>query len=62
MLRSREPVQVAKTDIEEQQDSPTSEMPQGQINVLTKEEVLDLIAYLRSAGNPNDKAFVSGEE
>ncbi|MGC1274074.1 MAG: heme-binding protein, partial [Planctomycetaceae bacterium] len=54
---AREPVKVAKSDIEEHQPSPTSEMPQGQINVLTKDEVLDLIAYLRSAGNPNDKAF-----
>jgi putative heme-binding domain-containing protein len=49
--------EVAKADIEEQSDSPTSEMPQGLINVLTKDEVLDLIAYLRSAGNPKDKAF-----
>jgi len=49
--------EVAKADVEEQTVSPTSEMPQGLINVLTKDEVLDLIAYLRSAGNPNDKAF-----
>ncbi|HEX6986135.1 MAG TPA: c-type cytochrome, partial [Planctomycetaceae bacterium] len=54
---AREPARIAKADIVEQQPSPTSEMPQGQINVLTKEEVLDLIAYLRSAGNPNDRAF-----
>jgi hypothetical protein len=37
--------------------SKVSEMPQGLINVLTPEEVLDLIAYLRSGGDPADKAF-----
>ena len=57
---AREPVTVAKSDVEEKQPSPTSEMPQGQINVLTKDEVLDLIAYLRSAGDENDKAFAQG--
>ena len=54
---ARELTQVKKSDVEEQQLSPTSEMPQGLINSLTKEEILDLLAYLRSAGNPQDKAF-----
>ncbi len=54
---ARELTEVAKSDIEEQQLSPTSEMPQGLINALTKDEILDLVAYLRSAGNPNEKAF-----
>jgi len=54
---ARQLTEVKKSNIEEQQLSPTSEMPQGLINVLTKEEILDLVAYLRSAGNPNDKAF-----
>lgn len=49
--------EIAKENIEERTLSPLSEMPQGLINTLTKEEVLDLIAYLRSAGNPNDAAF-----
>jgi putative heme-binding domain-containing protein len=50
-------VEVRKADIESRRPSPVSEMPQGLINVLTKEEVLDLVAYLRAAGNPKDKAF-----
>jgi hypothetical protein len=32
-------------------------MPQGLINVLEKDEILDLIAYLRSAGKQGDAAF-----
>jgi len=49
--------EIPKDSIEEQQFSTVSEMPNGLVNVLTKEEILDLIAYLRSAGNPEDKAF-----
>ncbi len=48
---------IRKSDIESKELSKTSEMPQGLVNTLTQDEVLDLIAYLRSAGDPNDKAF-----
>ena len=34
-----------------------SMMPPGLINGLNKDELLDLIAYLQSGGNPDDKAF-----
>jgi hypothetical protein len=36
---------------------PVSMMPPGLINVLNKDELLDLVAYLLSGGNPKDKAF-----
>ncbi len=49
---------IAKPDIEERHFSTVSEMPKGLINVLTKEEILDLIAYMRSAGKSDDPAFV----
>jgi putative heme-binding domain-containing protein len=48
---------VQKKDIEERQKSPVSEMPQGLINTLTKEEILDMVAYMRAAGKADDKAF-----
>lgn len=50
-------VKVAKADIEEIIPSTVSTMPEGLISILTKEEVLDLVAYLRAGGDPNDKAF-----
>ena len=50
-------VEVPKESIEVRERSSVSEMPQGLINVLSKEEVLDLIAYLRSGGNAADRAF-----
>lgn len=48
---------VQKKDIEERQKSNVSEMPQGLINTLTKDEILDMVAYLRAAGKADDKAF-----
>jgi putative heme-binding domain-containing protein len=56
---ARELTEVLKADVEGQSPSKLSEMPQGLINVLTLDEILDLIAYLRSGGDPADKAFVS---
>ena len=50
-------VTIDKKDIARTQLSKVSPMPEGLVDVLTKDEILDLIAYLRSAGNPNDKAF-----
>lgn len=50
-------VRIAKRDVEERKLSSVSEMPQGLINTLSQEEILDLIAYLRSGGNETDAAF-----
>ncbi|HEY1067648.1 MAG TPA: c-type cytochrome, partial [Pirellulales bacterium] len=54
---ARELLKIKKDDVATKEDSPLSEMPQGLINVLTQDEILDLVAYLRAAGNQNDKAF-----
>ncbi|MGB7159779.1 MAG: hypothetical protein WBD40_17060, partial [Tepidisphaeraceae bacterium] len=37
--------------------SPVSTMPKNLLDNLSEEEILDLLAYLRAAGNPNDIAF-----
>ena len=39
--------EVPRAEIETSQPSPTSPMPAGLLNVLTKEEILDLVAFLR---------------
>jgi putative heme-binding domain-containing protein len=54
---SKEPIVVDKENIQDRQLSKVSEMPQGLLNTLTKEEILDLVAYIRSAGKAEDKAF-----
>jgi putative heme-binding domain-containing protein len=48
---------VTAADIKARKPFNVSMMPPGLINGMNKDEVLDLFAYLLSAGNPNDKAF-----
>ena len=48
---------IPRAKIESMAPSNTSSMPAGLLNVLSKEEVLDLLAYLRFAGNPDAPAF-----
>ncbi|MCA9022561.1 MAG: hypothetical protein KDA74_20575 [Planctomycetaceae bacterium] len=50
-------VPVARDEIEESILSKTSPMPASLINVLTKEEILDLLAYLKAGGDPQADAF-----
>ncbi|MGY8769619.1 MAG: c-type cytochrome [Pirellulales bacterium] len=54
---ARELTVVPVDSIEGVKVSSVSEMPKGLLNTLTKEEILDLIAYMRSAGNAEDAAF-----
>jgi putative heme-binding domain-containing protein len=49
--------EVKKSEIVSQQPSKISPMPPALISILTKEEVLDLVAYLLSGGNPDFAAF-----
>lgn len=48
---------VKREDIEEMIPSPTSLMPDKLLDTLNREEMLDLLAYLLSRGNPNDLMF-----
>ncbi len=50
-------VTLKKTDIEEQHLSPISLMPKDLLKQLNENEVLDLMAYLLSRGNPGDAMF-----
>ena len=50
-------VEVAVDEIESRAPLDVSEMPRGLVNVLTEEELLDLIAYLRAGGNEDHAAF-----
>ncbi|MFH1300176.1 MAG: hypothetical protein ABIK07_03875, partial [Planctomycetota bacterium] len=50
-------VPVLRDDIEEAVLSKTSPMPASLINVLTQEEILDLLAYLKAGGDPQAEAF-----
>ncbi|MEA3209243.1 MAG: hypothetical protein QOE70_2300 [Chthoniobacter sp.] len=43
--------QVSKTNLKTKELNPVSLMPPGLLNVLNKEEILDLLAYLESGGS-----------
>ena len=57
MLEPGKMTAVRRSTIEEVLASKTSMMPDGLLNTLTKDEILDLIAYIRSGGNPRHKLF-----
>jgi putative heme-binding domain-containing protein len=48
---------VTAADVKTRKPFNISMMPPGLINTLNKDELLDLLAYVLSAGNPSDKAF-----
>ncbi|HAH47816.1 MAG TPA: hypothetical protein DCM07_23770, partial [Planctomycetaceae bacterium] len=50
-------VPVAREEIEESILSKTSPMPANLIDVLTQEEILDLLAYLKAGGDPQAPSF-----
>ncbi|MGI8604179.1 MAG: c-type cytochrome [Verrucomicrobiales bacterium] len=52
-----ESVEVRATDVKERKPYPISMMPPALLNQLNEDEVLDLVAYIQSGGNPGDKAF-----
>ena len=54
---AKKSVTIDRTDIEEILPSPTSLMPAGLIDTLNEDEVLDLVAYVLSRGNPRDPRF-----
>ena len=50
-------VTVKATDVTKREPATVSPMPEGLLNSMTLEEVLDLLAYLESGGRPNRPAF-----
>lgn len=51
---------VAKAEIQEEKLSAISPMPPGLFNRLNEEEILDLMAFLQSGGDPSHKYFSEG--
>jgi len=54
---ARDAVTVAKKDVASQKLSDVSLMPSGLLSVLTREQILDLLAYLESGGKPEHGAY-----
>jgi putative heme-binding domain-containing protein len=56
------PVVIKKSEIEQRDKSPTSLMPKGLLDKLTREEILDLLAYVVSGADPKHKVFQGAHE
>ncbi len=59
-LAKVEPIVLKKSDIAERTKSPTSIMPKGLLDKLTREEILDLVTYIAAKGDPKHKLYQGG--
>ena len=50
-------ITIAKSEIDDRKLSKASPMPEGLPNTFTKAEILDLLAYLESLGDPQHPNF-----
>ncbi|REJ70639.1 MAG: heme-binding protein [Planctomycetota bacterium] len=57
MLRPGDYTSVKRADVEEMMPSPTSMMPGGLLDTFTSDEIVDLLAYLRSGGDAEHELF-----
>ena len=48
---------LPKNQVDEKLPSKISSMPESLLNGLTREQILDLVAYLKAGGNPADPVF-----
>lgn len=60
-LAKAEPITVSKSEIAEQKNSPVSLMPKGLLDKLSREEILDLLAYILAKGDSTNPLFGKGE-
>jgi putative heme-binding domain-containing protein len=61
-LAKADPVVLKKAEIVKRDKSPTSIMPKGLLDKLTREEILDLVAYSSAGGNPKHPLFQGGHD
>ena len=51
------PKEIAIKDIDEKRESKVSLMPEGLLTTLSKDEILDLLAYITTGADPDHAAF-----
>ena len=61
-LVSTNPILIKRNDVAERQRSKVSIMPKGLLEKLTRDEILDLVAYLASRGDKNSPLFKGGHD
>jgi putative heme-binding domain-containing protein len=58
-LAKAEPIEIAKADVAAQKKSPVSLMPKGLLDKLSREEILDLVAYVLAKGDRDHAIYQS---
>ena len=61
-LASTKPLELKATEIAERKKLATSIMPKGLLDKLTREEILDLLAYVWGKADPKAKYFGTGHD
>jgi putative heme-binding domain-containing protein len=61
-LLKAEPVILRRSDILERKKSPTSMMPKGLLDKLTREEIVDLIAFITAHGDAHHPLFQASHD
>jgi putative heme-binding domain-containing protein len=61
-LASAKPIELPRGEILGRKKSNVSIMPKGLLDKLTKEEILDLIAYVTAGGDPKHKVYSQGHQ
>jgi len=61
-LASTKPLELKASSIVERKKLVTSIMPKGQLDKLTKDEILDLLAYVWGKADPKSKLFGDGHD
>ncbi len=61
-LASAKPREIKEADIAEKAKALTSPMPKGLLDKLTREEILDLLAYVWGRADPKSKLFEGGHD
>src|SRR5262249_40456977 len=61
-LAKSQPIMIKKDEIAERKRSDTSIMPKGLLDKLTREEILDLVAYVIARGDEHHKLFQGGHD
>ncbi len=54
---TEEPIRVSLDDVESIEPSKVSQMPEGLLDRLNADEVRDLVGYVMSGGNPDDRRY-----
>ena len=56
-VTGKDPIRIAKSAVEQRTASPASIMPKGLLDKLSRDEVLDLVAYVAARGEQSDCLF-----